>query len=372
MRYRGTVIAVMVLASACGGDDSDDADGPAGAEESSESSQESTAEDPAIYPTDTWQSTDPTELGFDPDELDALAEESRQGGTDCLLVARNGQIAAEWYWNDTDDTTTHEAFSATKSYTSALVGIARDDGVLDIESRAADYITEWAGTPSEDITIRNLLSGDTGLHAPDDFGVTSEEDATAFGIALEQDEPPGTTWANNEPAIQTLQTVLSQTTGEEPATYAQERLFDPIGAQDTAMGHDPSGNTFMFWNLQTTCRDAARFGHLYLNDGNWDGTQVVPEEWVRASTEPSQELNPGYGYLWWLNDPDGGDDPGQLAAGATDAPDGMYWALGAFGQIIQVDPDSETVVVRFGDSDALYDISAIEWTTRIVTDALDE
>lgn len=369
MRYFGTLVAALLVVSACGGDDGDDADDST-PEEQGTSPENAQA---ASFPTDDWPAGDATDLGFDPDTLESIAQEAEDNDSDCLLVVREGQIAAEWYWNDTDETTTHEAFSATKSYTSALVGIAQEDGDLDIDTGATEYISEWAGTESEDITIRNLLSGDSGLHAPADFGVTGAEDATAFGIALDQDHPPGDTWANNEPAIQTLQAVLAQATGEEPAAYAEEQLFGPIGAQDTTMGSDPSGNTYMFWNLKTTCRDAARFGYLYLNDGNWDGTQVVPTDWVTESTQPSQEVNTGYGFLWWLNDQGAsGDDAGQLAAGAPDAPAGMYWALGAFGQIIQVDPDSETVVVRFGGGDEVYDISAIEWTTRMVTEALDE
>ena len=286
-----------------------------------------------------------------------------------LLGGSQGIVDPSTAWNDTDAETRHEAFSVTKSYTSALVGIAQDDGDLDIGRKASDYIADWVGTPYEDVTIRNLLSGDSGLHAPEGFDVVGAEDATEYGIALNQDDPPGTVWANNEPAIQTLEAVMAKATGEEPRAYAQERLLDRIGARDTAMGTDPSGNTYMFWNLQTTCRDAARFGYLFLRNGDWDGTQVVPDDWVAESTgRSSQELNPGYGYLWWLNRTADGSEGDALVAGARQD---MYWALGAYGQVIQVDPGSETVVVRFGGADAIYDTRAAETTARIVTDALD-
>lgn len=380
LRIAGVVGACLLVAVACSddgsspddaGDDvvgaSDDAEADAGGDGAS--GPDEPADSAATFPGDSWDVADPEDLGFAPERLQAVADEAQEIGSNCLLVARQGQIAGEWYWNDTAAETPHEAFSVTKSYTSALVGIAQDDGDLDISEKASDYIGEWVGTPSEDVTIRNLLSGDSGLHAPEGFAVVGAEDATEYGIALNQDDPPGTVWANNEPAIQTLEAVMAAATGEEPAAYAEERLLDPIGARNTAMGTDPSGNTYMFWNLQTTCRDAARFGYLFLRNGNWDGTQVVPEDWVAASTgESSQGLNPGYGYLWWLNRT---ADSSEGDAMVPDAPQDMYWALGAYGQVIQVDSGSETVVVRFGDADAIYDTTAAETTARVVTDALD-
>jgi CubicO group peptidase (beta-lactamase class C family) len=130
--------------------------------------------------------------------------------------------------------------------------------------------------------------------------------------------------------------------------------------------------------LQTTCQDAARFGHLLLHNGNWDGTQIVPEAWVTEATQPSQELNRGYGYLWWLNTRrhldaavaeaiDADPDAAQAVPGA---PEDMYWAIGAFGQVVQIDPGSDTVVVRFGAGANIYDYATLVLTARVVTDAL--
>jgi CubicO group peptidase (beta-lactamase class C family) len=371
MRLSGALAVALLAASACGddtgapGDDGVPADDPADAP----ADDAVDAEDgvTAVYPDEAWDLVDPEDVGFDPERLDAVASEAEGIASACLVVIRHGRLAGEWYWDGTDAETVHEAFSVTKSYASALAGIAQADGDLDIDEPASRYIDEWAGTPSEEITIRDLLSGSSGLHSPAGFDIVGAEDATDYGIALEQEVPPGTDWQNNEPAIQTLERVLSEATGEAPATYAQERIFGPIGARSTAMGSDPSGNTYMFWNLQTTCRDAARFGYLFLRNGAWDGTQVVPEDWIAESTQPSQDANPGYGFLWWLNH---GDDEGDRMV-AT-APAGMYWALGAFGQVIQVDPDSDTVVVRSGESDAVYAPEPLQVTSRVVTEALED
>jgi CubicO group peptidase (beta-lactamase class C family) len=373
--------AVLVtLAGACSSSDSSDAAGSPATTGGGAGSAD------VVYPGDDWDEADAEEMGFDPARLDEVASGAEAADSNCLLVTRRGQIVGEWYWDDTDETTAQEVFSATKSYGSTLVGIAQAEGHLDIDDPVAEYIPEWEGTPSEDVTIRNLLSNDSGREwsLAIDYGqMVGSGDTTTFGIELGQDEPPGTTWAYNNSAIQTLDAVIEAATGEETADYARDRLLDPIGMSGSEMRHDAAGNTLVFMGLQSTCRDMARFGYLFLRDGDWDGTQVVPEEWVAEATTPSQEINPGYGFLWWLNHPGGrrdvmqatsaGEDGGEGAGQAADgAPEDMYWALGLGGQVISVDPGSETVVVRLGPG--LVGGASAEWgpaqAAEVVTSAL--
>jgi CubicO group peptidase (beta-lactamase class C family) len=300
------------------------------------------------------------------------------------VVTRHGRLVAEWYWNGTDATTTQETFSVTKSVTSTLVGIAQAEGALDVQDSAARYVPEWVGTPAAQVAVENLLRNDSGRHwdlATDYQALVTAEDRTAFAVGLAQDAAPGATWAYNNSAIQTLDAVLAAATGEDPAAYAEERLFAPLGMTRTEMGHDAAGGTTTFAGLQSTCQDLARFGHLFLRGGQWDGTQVVPEDWVEAATgRPSQELNAGYGYLWWVNHPGPIAGPlhitsersaaadGQMAPGA---PQDMYWARGLGGQVVQVDPGSDTVVVRLGPGDRTSTYSQTD-TARVVTEALVE
>lgn len=379
-RWWATLAGVALIAAGCSADD------PATGNGSAEEEEEEVAME-TVFPGDEWAHADPAELGFDPRRLDELASEARAIGSNCLLVARHGRIAGEWYWNDTDAGTRHQVWSVTKSYTSTLVGIARDEGRLEIDDRASDYVDQWAGTPSGDVTIRNILSNDSGRRSTGagvDAALTTElftaKDRTAFSLGLDQVAPPGTAWSNNEAAIQALDAVLTAATGREPAAYARAELLEPIGARHTEMTTDEAGNTNMFALLETTCRDAARFGHLFLHHGRWDGRQVVSEEWVAQATQPSQDLHGGYGFLWWLNrqrrlDPaiaaDIGADPDATQT-VPGAPETMYWSHGAFGQIIQVDPDSDTVVVRFGVGQGIYDPAAGELTARIVTETIRE
>lgn len=340
-----------------------------------------------VFPGTEWETTTPEAAGMDAATLDALAAEAKALNSNCMLVVRHGRIVAEWYWQDTTADSAQEVFSASKSVTSALVGIAaadtgNPDADLEVTDSASQYIPEWAGTDAEAVTVENLLSNDSGREWSFELDYTdmavNAADKSAFAIALDQEFPPGETWAYNNSAIQTLSEVLQASTGVEPADFAEEHLFGPIGMASSDMTTDPAGNTLTFMGVQSTCRDMARFGLLYLNDGNWDGTQIVPADFVEASIgAPSTELNAGYGYLWWLNREGAQRNP---AANPTDqtetygqavrsAPDDMYWAIGLGSQIVQVDPGSDTVVVRLGPFD-LAPTFGTRNTARVVTEAI--
>jgi CubicO group peptidase (beta-lactamase class C family) len=338
----------------------------------------------AIYPGTEWARTDPAEAGFDPAGLEQIAADAEAHGSNCLVVVRHGRIAAEWYWNGTTATSTQDVFSTTKSVTSTLVGIAQDRGDLDIDDLASDYIPSWEGTPSAEVTVEDILANVSGRHwdgTSDYQGLISAQDRTGFAVGLGQDAPPGTTWFYNNSAIQTLDAVLEEATGQDPATYAQENLLDPLGMAHSEMTLDGAGNTNLFFGLRSTCEDMARFGYLFLRQGRWEDSRVVPRRWVRAATgHPSQELNAAYSYLWWLNrrgpvvsdplestsvDEAAQAEPSQIAEGA---PEDIYWAWGLGGQVVQVHPASDTVVVRLaGPQETGYGRAD---TTRVVTEAL--
>lgn len=362
-RAAAAVVALGVLAAACSSSGSSGSEPSPGDGEGEGAAGDGAAG--ATYPGDEWERVEPEDEGFDPARLAESVARADESGSNCLVVTRRGRLVGEWYWNEGEATTPQEVFSATKSYASTLVGLAQAEGDLDIDDPASAYIPEWAGTPSADVTVRNLLANDSGRHwdrATDYQELPTRQDTTAFAVGLDQQAEPGTQWAYNNAAIQTLEAVLEAATGEDPARYAQERLLGPIGMDDSEMGRDPAGNTLVFMGLQSTCLDMARFGYLFLRNGAWAGEQVVPEAWVEEATgQPSQELNAAYGLLWWLNrlgpiaSPLGATDGADTAEDAAaegqmveGVPEDMYWALGLGGQVISVDPGSETVVVRLG------------------------
>lgn len=320
------------------------------------------ASEPAVVPAADWANVAPSDAGLDADALAAIAETARAGESDCLVVVRDGRLVGDWQFGSTTTDAAENVFSATKSITSVLVGIAQADGKLSIDQPASTWITEWKGTPSEAITVRDLLSNDSGRQwstAIDYVQLIKAQDRTAFAVALGQDAQPGQVWAYNNSAIQTLEEVLAQATGIDVAAYAQTELFGPLGMAHTAMTRDGAGNPQVFQGVRSTCQDMARFGLLMLNQGRWGDRQIVPEDWVAASTgRSSTELNQAYGYLWWLNRPGTivsplvatgvGQPPAATGQIAPGAPEDMFWAIGLGNQIVQVDPGSRTVVVRLG------------------------
>jgi CubicO group peptidase (beta-lactamase class C family) len=344
----------------------------------------------AVYPDPDWATADPRELGFDSERLDALATEAHAGGASCLLVVRHGRIAGEWYWNGTDESTQHQTFSILKSYTSTLVGIAQDDGLLDIDDPASKYIPAWVGTPSETVTIRQMLamvSGREAIKAIDPEFLSeylASPDLTASALDRRQVVAPGRRWVLNEGDVQALHAILEAATGVDPTAYAADRLLGPLGDRRTVLAADAAGNMIMDGLAQATGRDVARLGHLVVQRGHWNGRQLVAETWLDDATgRPSQDIFPGYGLLWWLNRAGAtrldmvdrhslGDldlRPEQLVSGA---PDDLVWAVGAFGQILQVHAATGTVVVRLGGSPRFIDQPALGITTRVVTEALQD
>jgi len=376
LRPRGVAASVLVLV-ALGGVACSDDDGDAASTTTS-----SAVVDEARFPGADWERVDPTDAGFDPDMLDQLADAAEAAQSTCLVVVRDGAVVDERYWGDGADDVAREAFSVTKSVTSTLVGIAQDDGDLDIEEPASRYITEWEGTPSAEVTIRNLLSNDSGREwslATDYRAMAAlAPDKTGFAIGLGQDEPPGSVWAYNNSAIQTLDAVIAKATGIETRDLAEDRLFGPLGMASSELRTDPTGNTLAFMGLQTTCLDLARFGHLALHRGRWGDDQVVSESYLEEATgRSSTELNAGYGFLWWLNRrgpiaspavATGAPGEGSIAEGQIDpaAPEDVFWALGFQNQIVAVIPSEGIVAVRMGAPPP----AGVPFTQAVLTDAV--
>ncbi len=340
--------------------------GPTTSSESSGSSEASddgtsTTGEPGevLYPEPDWQPGLPEDHGLDSAGLAAMAKIAEDMDSNCLVVTRGGVLVGEWYWNDfTADKDQDNVYSITKSITSALVGIADDHGELDVEAPAG--FAEWVGTDSEAVTIRNLISNDSGRKWDfngDYLQLSLAPDQTDFAIDRGHAKPIGSWWEYNNAAIQTLERALSLATDTSVATYAQSQLFDKIH-MSAKLGADAEGHPLTYQGVSASCRDLARFGYLYLRGGQWaGGEQVVPAAWVAESITPSTTLNSAYGFMWWLNRPghwvlpsvplrDEGD--GKLL---PKAPDELFAAVGAFGQLIVVDPTTDSVWVRLGPVD---------------------
>lgn len=294
-----------------------------------------------------------------PDEASRiLLQHAADADSRCILVVRDGEIVT----STPDVTEPQRAWSITKSVTSLLVGIAVADGALTLEDRASTYIPQWRGTPSESVTVHDLLAMVSGREWTRELDYRDmalrARDKTSFAVALGQDAAPGAEWVYNNSAVQTLEAVLRSATGTAVEQFAHDRLFEPLGMSSTSIDTDKTGNANLFAGMLTTCTDLGILGQAVLGGGtSVDGEQVIPGDYLALALEPSTGLNAAYGLLWWLNQPGEavaagvatGDEPtaivGPLVPEA--APD-TVWAIGFQQQILAVIPSKDAVAVRLG------------------------
>lgn len=272
----------------------------------------------------------------------------------CLLVIRHGVLVAEQYFNGATAQTTPNSWSIAKSYASTTVGIAIGKGDLPgLDASVADHVPAWQGTDKAAITVRDLVSMTSGLswNVFQDYIAMAEfaTDKSAFATGLDADKVPGSSWTYNNSAVQMVEPYFRGATGMAIDDYARTNLWEPIQSAAT-WAHDSAGHPTTYANVLATCRDHARLGYLYLHGGRWKDQQVVPASYVTAATTPSQALNRGYGYLFWLD----GEGPTIDSLGKVSeeriepyAPTDLFAAHGFGGQFIDVIPSLDLVVVRF-------------------------
>jgi CubicO group peptidase (beta-lactamase class C family) len=316
------------------------------------------------YPVPDWEVGSPEEHGLSAEGLAEMADLADALDSKCLLIIHDGVLIGEWYWDGYDaNSDVPDVLSITKSITSALFGIAEFQGLLDVDDRVSDYVPEWLGTQSEDVTIRQLLVHDSGrtFDLTLEWGLPAVIDQTSYSLAAGQSASPGTQWVYTNLGYQALEAVLDHVLGGDVGEFAQEQLFEPIG-MTAELGEDPAGNKTLYSGASASCRDLARFGYLYHQRGRWNGEQILPRNWVKKSRDVSTEFNDAYGIGWWLN------NEGYVVLPQVQVPfeyDGrfipsadeeIYTALGAFGNFVSVDPEEGYIVVRLTDAWDLQDV----------------
>jgi CubicO group peptidase (beta-lactamase class C family) len=258
--------------------------------------------------------------------LDAMAARVEAAGASCLVVRRDGRIVGEWYWQGRRDSTPTIGFSTMKSVGATLVGIAQTKGYLNLDQRASDFITEWRGTPSSEVTIRQLLSMTSGREEGDRALLGRHPDPTRYAVSLGQSNPPGTVFYYGNGPLQTLALVLTRATGIPVQTFAQRELLDPLDMSTTILHPDPSGGVHMAFVYATTCRDLSALVQMYVDGGVWQGKRILSQEFLSQALSQSTPFMPGYGLTVWLNTPGSGwYDP--------NLPNDAFSFLGICGQI---------------------------------------
>ena len=269
--------------------------------------------------------------------------------TTAFIVVERDRLIYERYFNGYDRDSTQTSFSVAKSFASALVGIAVDDGVLALDDPITDHIPELKERDPEfeEITIRHLISMSSGLRYEEDGTPWSDDTETYYApdlrrLALTDTEivgAPGEHWHYNNFNPLLLGMILERATSQHVADFMEERLWQPLGAEADAswsLDSEASGFEKMESGINARAIDFAKFGSLYLHGGRWNRERIIAASWVRESTAVSDVNDPSleYGYWWWTY---------------RDAELGDYFAArGNKGQFIVVFPERDLVIVRHG------------------------
>lgn len=348
-----------------------------------------------------WDEAEPEKLGFDRQMLEradtlvpelaphiqstvvvrhgVIVWERYYGGycADIDWLQREGPLySAEPYPAAFDLTQVHNVKSVTKCFTSALLGIAVGDGLIDLDARIGDLLADrfvgGVDPAKKQITVRHLITMRSGLEWVENGSITLDwarsGDLVRFSLSRQRlVDVPGSTWRYSTADTQLLAACLATAVGGNLLTFADNKLFGPLGFSHHRWGAEPNGLNIGGSELCLTPRDMARFGLLFLRDGLWGDLRLVDEAWVTLSTagqsdvdaetirhglpltdESLPEQDPyrnGYGYAWWRT-------------ALAEHP--VYYAAGYGGQIITVVEDLDLVVVQT----AAIDVPADELPPR--------
>jgi len=283
------------------------------------------------WPGEVWDEGTPEEFGYDAKGLeDARAYAFKSSfNTQSVVIIKDGVLIAEWYAEDTDQDTPVTTWSTAKSVMSALYGVALREKLLNLDDPVGAYMTEWSGEAYDAVTIRHLLEMQSGFGANESsyYGVYGSGDQLTYSLDRTPSWEPGQyfNYVNEDSMV--LGGVLSQAFGREVGEVAQDEIFEPIGLEG-AWWEDSQGASLTYCCIDSTARDMARFGLLFARNGEWDGNQIVPPDYVTESTTGISYYG-YYGMQWWTY--------GE-----------MFASVGANGQYIWIYPDQDLVVARFG------------------------
>ncbi len=331
------------------------------------------------WPTAEWP-TGPIPDGVDLEPLldEVMDPDGELVRSRAALVIHRGRLVAERYGDRTDvwgqvtgdpvdASTPLISWSMAKSMLHAIVGMLVDEGRLDLDAPAD--VPEWTdGDPRAAITLEQLLEMRDGLSFIEDYDADAggshvvdmlfgegASDTGAFTAERPLAHEPGSTFNYSSGTTNVVSRIVRDALGGEEAyrTFLHERLFGPLGMTTADPRFDDAGTWIASSYVWATARDMARFGYLYLRDGVWDGTRMLPDEWVdhaRHARSVDPEDGRLYGGHWWVT----GDDFG------------TFWASGYEGQSISICPALDLVFVRLGKSTKEQYPALFDWRQRVV------
>ncbi len=318
----------------------------------------------SLYATSTtwkWPRSTPEKQGLDSDRLNQLVQIIREGkkfpDLHSLLIVRNGFLVVEEYFGKFSAERLHTLQSVSKSFTSALIGIAIARGeIMGVDEKVLDFFTEMRviknmNKRKASMTLQDLLTMRSGTDYREGFSGSPHDELNRLEQGWDQfylDRPmmrePGSYFQYDSGGVILMSSILKNRAGLHADGYAKRFLFDPLEISRRFWFKNREGHPHTGGGLNLLPQDMAKFGLLYLNNGEWKGRQVVPAHWIKESIRKHVEFKRrdpgvvGYGYLWWLLSPD---------------PDGagkelIYAAMGFRAQYIFVVPEHDMVIVVTG------------------------
>ena len=295
------------------------------------------------WPTEDWRISTPEEQGMDSQKLEEMLAviKERDMNIHGFLIIRNGYIVSETYFKSYNQDSKHDMQSVGRSFTSTLIGIAIDKGFIDgVDHRIVDFFPERTianlDQQKQDMTLEDVLTMRLGVERldgdPEYRAMQESPDWVQFLLDRPVVTPPGTKWEYCSGCSHLLTAILHEKTGMNPRDFAEQYLFRPLGISDVTWMTDPERIPYGAGGFRLTPRNMAKLGYLYLQDGVWDGMQIVSPGWVKSATQKHADVDVdphfGYGYHWFT----------------VTAMDG-YAAMGNGGQIVLVIPKSDLVIV---------------------------
>lgn len=301
-----------------------------------------------------WETVTPASLGWNDTEITAFKNFLNNNNTRAFILLKDGKIVMEEYFGkqlvntalDFNSSSNWYWASAGKTLTAAAIGIAEAQGKINFDTKSSDYLgAGWSNlTPTQEnqITVRHHLTMTTGLDDNVPNSDCTDPSCLIYKAA------PGTRWAYHNATYTLLDKVIANATGQNLNSFVNAQITSRIGMDGSFI---KSGDNNVFYS---TARSMARYGLLLLGKGNWAGAQIIQEPYLNLMINTSQNLNPSYGYLTWLNGKQSfmvptlqNVFPGSIS---PNAPNEMFAAMGKNGQLINVVPSQNLVMIRVGDA----------------------
>lgn len=290
-----------------------------------------------------WQKDSPAAHGFSEPALATVVQEANKlNNFYALLIIRNQKLLVEEYFEGWSEATLFELRSITKNITSALTGIAiKKEWLTSVDDPIYPYFPDLEMGDKQQITFRHLLNMSSGLSWDEDnnvLGLIQQQIHEPVNFILSQPliTTPGSTFSYNSLSPHVVAQVLIEAQKKTLATLVKEEIFDTLGIQQYTWSNDPKGANWGGFGLKLRAKDIAKFGQLYLNEGKWEGTQLIPVDWIQQSSKKQiNSTNSGYSFQWWVSL-------------KSETP--LYYGQGYGGQGLFIFPEKDLIIVAFQEA----------------------